>query len=793
MSETDCTKDYKANEIIQDANCLTDIKGETVISGIVESCEDITQEKSLIKALKESEEKYKDMADLLPQVIYESDLYGNLTYVNNQAFKTFGYIQEDFLQGFNLIQTVSPEDRPRIKEIFKSIMRNKGVNCSEFTALRKDGSTFPIIIYSSAIFKGNRPVGLRGVIIDDTKRRKIEKEMKKLTTAVEQSANTIVITNIDGDIEYTNPKFTDITGYTAVEALGQNPRILNSGSQPKEYYAEMWQTISKGKIWKGEFHNKSKEGRFFWENVTITPIKDDKGVITNYLAVKEDITEKKAAEQALKDSEDRFKQLSNVSFEGTLIHRKGIAIDFNLSLARMFGYEREELLGTNIIEKIIPKEYHKTISENITKNYADPYEIIGLRKDGSTFYIEVESRYIHIDSDDSIRAAAIRDISERKSAERELLEAKERTEESEKRFRELFEKSGDPILIIENGNFTDCNQATVDLLKYSSKDDILNVHPSIVSPDLQPDGRKSTEKANEMIEIALEDGTNRFEWDHKKSNGEVFPVEVLLTAISNEYNKEVIHVVWRDITVRKKAELNLVAALEMAKESDQLKSAFLANMSHEIRTPMNGILGFSELLKEPGLSGDEKKNYISVIEQSGERMLNTINDLIEMSKLEAGQMYISITEVNVKKQLEYIYNFFKPEVDKKGLQFSLSTNTSGSDIRIKTDEEKLYGILTNLVKNAIKYTNEGSIEFGYQVKDNYIEFFVEDTGIGIPSDQQQSVFERFVQADMTKSKTYEGAGLGLAITKANVELLGGNIRVESEEEKGSTFYFTIPK
>ncbi|MEA1877072.1 MAG: PAS domain-containing sensor histidine kinase [Bacteroidota bacterium] len=341
--------------------------------------------------------------------------------------------------------------------------------------------------------------------------------------------------------------------------------------------------------------------------------------------------------------------------------------------------------------------------------------------------------------------------------------------------------------------FTDCNQATVDLLEYEGKEDIINLHPAKLSPEIQPDGRTSIQKADEMIKIALENGTHRFEWEHKKSNGEIFPAEVLLTAILNEQNKKVLHVVLRDIAVRKKAELNLVAALEMAKESDRLKSAFLANMSHEIRTPMNGILGFSELLKEPGLTGDEKKNYISVIEQSGERMLNTINDLIEMSKLESGQMYISLSEVNVNKQLEYVYNFFKPEVEKKGLHLSLRNNASGSEISINTDKEKLYGILTNLVKNAIKYTKKGSIEFGYQEKENCIEFFVEDTGIGIPPDQHQAIFERFVQGEMTKSRTFEGAGLGLAITKANIELLGGEIWLESEEGKGSTFSFTIPK
>jgi len=236
----------------------------------------------------------------------------------------------------------------------------------------------------------------------------------------------------------------------------------------------------------------------------------------------------------------------------------------------------------------------------------------------------------------------------------------------------------------------------------------------------------------------------------------------------------------------------LTEAVIKAEESDRLKSAFLANMSHEIRTPMNGILGFSELLKEPGLSGEEKNNYISIIEKSGERMLNTINDLIEISKLEAGQVYVSLSEVNVKEQLQYIYDFFKLEIENNGLQFSYSDIIPESELIINTDGEKLYGILTNLVKNAIKYTNAGSVDFGCQKRENFVEFYVKDTGIGIPKDKQESIFERFIQVDMSKSRTFEGSGLGLSITKANVELLGGELWLESEDGKGSVFYFTIP-
>jgi len=243
---------------------------------------------------------------------------------------------------------------------------------------------------------------------------------------------------------------------------------------------------------------------------------------------------------------------------------------------------------------------------------------------------------------------------------------------------------------------------------------------------------------------------------------------------------------------RKRTEEGLIAALAKAKESDRLKSAFLANMSHEIRTPMNGILGFAELLKEPDLSSAEKQNYIKVIESSGERMLSTINDLIDISKIEAGQMELSVSTTIISELIDSLYSFFKPEAKKKGLQLSCINTLSGKEATIKTDNEKLYSILMNLLKNSIKYTHEGSIEFGYHVKNDFFEFFVKDTGIGIPADCRNTIFDRFVQADMGKARSYEGSGLGLSITQAYTEMLGGEIWVESEEGKGSQFYFTIP-
>ena len=241
---------------------------------------------------------------------------------------------------------------------------------------------------------------------------------------------------------------------------------------------------------------------------------------------------------------------------------------------------------------------------------------------------------------------------------------------------------------------------------------------------------------------------------------------------------------------KREAELNI--AKDRAEESDRLKSAFLANMSHEIRTPMNGILGFAEMLKEPKLTGEEQQEYISIIEKSGARMLNIINDIVDISKIESGLMKVNVKESNVNEQIEYIYTFFKPEVEGKGMQLFFKNRLPLKEAILKTDREKVSAIFINLVKNAIKYSDKGSIGLGYEKKGKYLEFFVKDTGIGIPKDRQEAIFDRFVQADIGDRRAFQGAGLGLSISKAYVEMLGGKIWVESEEGKGSIFYFTIP-
>ena len=247
---------------------------------------------------------------------------------------------------------------------------------------------------------------------------------------------------------------------------------------------------------------------------------------------------------------------------------------------------------------------------------------------------------------------------------------------------------------------------------------------------------------------------------------------------------------------------------EKAEESDKLKTAFLSNISHEIRTPMNGILGFAELLMTPNLTGSEQHEYIEIIKISGDRMLNIINDIVDISRIEAGLIHVYNTESDINKQTAFIYSFFKPQAQDKGLAFTYKNGLSANRAIINTDHEKICAILTNLVKNAIKFSESGSIEFGYELVQTrhalsqigtetrhalpVLQFYVRDTGIGIPADRQKAIFQRFVQADISDIRAFQGAGLGLSISKAYIEMLGGEIWVESEEGKGTTFYFTIP-
>ncbi len=243
----------------------------------------------------------------------------------------------------------------------------------------------------------------------------------------------------------------------------------------------------------------------------------------------------------------------------------------------------------------------------------------------------------------------------------------------------------------------------------------------------------------------------------------------------------------------------LIIAKEKAEESDRLKTAFLANMSHEIRTPMNGILGFSDLLKDPQLSAEEQQGYVSIIEKSSIRMLDTVNQIIDISKIDSGQMEVNLSWVKVYDEIQSHYEFFMPAAKMKGLKLTIESNKKAKDCTILTDKVKFNSIISNLIKNALKFTDNGSIKISYSQDNEYFWCSISDTGIGINKDKLSSIFNRFEQADPMGIDARQGSGLGLAITKSFIEMLNGKIWVRSKIENnqnkvvgGSIFNFKIP-
>jgi PAS domain S-box-containing protein len=492
---------------------------------------DITNRKQAEEELRASETKYRNLFrnHVAVKLIIDPET-GNIFEANEAAEKFYGW-KEDEMKKMNMSQINTLSSPELLKEIERA---RHSVNTKfNFRHRISDGTERDVEVYSNIITSGGKEM-LHSIVHDVTEKKTAIKQLKLLSRTVEQSPVSIVITNTSGDIEYVNPAFVKITGYSLEEVKGRNPRILKSGYQSKKFYQHLWATILSGRDWTGVFRNKKKNGQLFWEETVISPILNDRGEVINFVSIREDITERK-----------------------------------------------------------------------------------------------------------------------------------------------------------------------------------------------------------KMVE-------------------------------------------------------DLIAAKEKAEENDRLKLAFLANMSHEMRTPMNGILGFAEILKEPGLDQHKQLKYLDIIQKSGHRMLDTVNDLIDISKIETGQVKMYITESNLNEQLENLIEFFLPQARQKGLELIWKDPVPKEYVIQKTDRSKIDSILTNLIKNAIKFTDHGKIEVGCKLKADHLEYYVADTGIGIPIHRQETIFNRFEQADIEDAKAFQGSGLGLTISRSYAKMLGGEIRLESDVRSGSTFFFTLP-
>ncbi|MFK7953701.1 MAG: response regulator [Ekhidna sp.] len=387
---------------------------------------------------------------------------------------------------------------------------------------------------------------------------------------------------------------------------------------------------------------------------------------------------------------------------------------------------------------------------------------------------------------------------ERIQAEQELIKAKEKAEESEKKFKNLsLLKKG--ILESPEGIIVfalDKNYCYLDftLLHKQTMKAIWAVDIEIGSNMLdyikfKPD----LEKARENFDRVLKGETFVLheEYGNEELNRTFY--ENRYSPVYDETNDIIglaVYVI--DITERKRAEQELLIAKEKAEESDHLKSAFLANMSHEIRTPLNAILGFSNILKKKNISEEDKNQYLEFIESSGKNLLNLISDIIDLSRMDSNQLTIKYNSCDVNKLIDLIYERFKVINSNTECEIIVNKGLQDADSIVLTDDNRLSQILSNLLENALKFTERGTVEFGYERRGEILEFFVKDSGLGIAEKDHRAIFDRFRQGDNDYTRSKSGTGLGLSIVKNLVELLGGEIRIESKIKKGATFYFTVP-
>lgn len=591
------------------------------------------------------------------------------------------------------------------------------------------------------------------------------------------------VSSTESRVIQASENFIEMIGISGTNMIGKKMEELFPMEFAAKISADDWDVVLKGNVLEID---EDLNGRNY-TTIKFPITHGDKKLLAGYTI---DITEQKIAEKALIDSEDRFKDLVEMLPVAVFEMNPEFYITYaNQYAFDLFGYNEDDLAkGLNGFDMLAPEEKERTMANFALRLKGENPGVVeyqGLKKDGTKLTVYFHANTIYKDGKLTGIRGVIVDITEQKKAEQAV-------KESEEKFRELANFLPQVVYEVDlKGNLTFSNKQAFRTFGYSQEDfdKGINVFQIIVAEDRER-GMKNIQDILKGIEPA------NHEYMAIRKGGSIFPVLIYSSAIYKNDSPVGLRGIIVDITQQKLTEKELIKAKEKSEESDRLKSAFLSNMSHEIRTPMNGILGFTNLLKEKGLTGEEQKEYINIIQKSGERMLNTINDIMDISKIESGQVNISISEVNVNEQTVSLYKFFKPEVEKKGMEIYLKNSLPANDSIIKTDLEKFYSILTNLIKNATKYSHKGIIEFGYKIMDinncEHLQFYVKDTGIGIQKDRLQAIFERFVQADIEDKAVYEGSGLGLAISKAFVEMLGGKIWVESEEGVGSTFYFTLP-
>ncbi|MBT4727602.1 MAG: PAS domain S-box protein [Bacteroidetes bacterium] len=820
----------KDKSVIEVIITTTAVEKNDPDTSFIFSITDITDYKKVEDKLEKTETKFIDMQENLPIGIYRTNRKGRLLYANKELRKNL-LIADNYLEQRISITDFykNLDDR---KRFMSELIINQKVSNYEVIFKRLDGKEINISINGTLVYSDDDELIIDGTIRDISDQKNAQMNLQesesKHRTMMESIPDGVYITSFNFIIEYLNPAMKKIIGH---DATGESCyKAIYNREKKSDWCA--FEEVKVGKMVRKDILHQVNDRIY---STIHSPLVKNNGQ-TSKMTIYTDVTEKRYAQKEMEVQREYFEGLFQNSPDAIVIlDEEDKVIRVNESFSKLFEYAKDEVVGVEVNSLLVP-DLLKTEGAKATQDVASGHyvdiETIRKTKNNKEIHVSVKGKPVILPDGKKVVYAIYRNITDQINSNKQiklnesrlegLLELSEYKMESEQ---EVLDYTLDGAIKLTDSVFGYIyhynEEEKLFTLNSWSKDVILGLHMEQPEKEHQLDrsglwGEVIRKREPIIVNDFLKINPEKKGYPEGHIDVErylVIPVfsENEIVAVVGVANKQsdydesdvrqlrlLMDSVWK-IIERKRFVEELNLSKIKAEESDRLKSAFLANISHEIRTPMNAILGFSQLLSMPDISDDEKEDFISLINSRGNDLMRIIDDIIEVSNIEAGQVSIENKAIYLQDFLEKIVHSFensKELKEKEEVSFSLlPTKKIKKEIQIFTDEEKLRMILFNLIENGLKFTLKGNVELGYKFNktdSGMIEFYIKDSGIGIPQKKQKQIFDIFRQVDEDHTREFGGTGLGLAIAKRFVESMGGEIWVDSILGKGSTFYFTIP-
>ena len=766
---------------------------------IILTSHDITQRKN-------NEEKLKELALVASQtteMIVISDAAGRITWVNDAFEKRSEYTLQEAIgrKPSELVQ--GPETNPETVRRLSDGIKARLSQTDSILNYTKSGVKYWIDLnINPVIDEHGKCTNFIAVMRDVTVVRQAHEELRHTKELLEQTSKVARIGGWEYDVSKKILTWSDLT--KEIHRVSQDfvPKLedvfelyRNEISRAKIIRAYQ-ECVDLGKPISLDIQITTGFQEEIWVRI-VGQAKCENGKTVQIFGTIQDVDELKKAEESSLKNVVLLRKLSN-QVPGTLFQFQ--VFDTGLMT---FPYVSKRSLSlyhldhgntisdkSELFKKVHPEDLEKfgksiSVSRHTLSKWSHDYRVVG--DDGEVRWLNGEAVPERLE-DSVLWHGYLKDITARKETEEKILQ-------SEIKYRTLYNSTSDAVILINDKGFFDCNDATLKMYEIDSFEEFMSLRPADILPEYQPDGSHSETLIQEYRQKAFANGSHRFEWENKRiKSGENFSVEVLLNAIDLDGEK-ITQAVVRDIAERKLAEQEILKAQAQAEAASKSKSEFLTNMSHEIRTPLNGVIGFTDLLMKTDLD-ETQHQYLSMVFQSANSLLDIINDILDFSKIEAGKLELSIEKTDLLEICGQVADMVTYQAHQKDLEILLNI-ASNVPRYISVDPVRLRQILINLLGNAVKFTEAGEIELKVEVNsealngDTSFRFSVRDTGIGINAKNLQKIFEAFAQEDASTTKRFGGTGLGLPISNKLLALMNSDLQLVSVPDEGSTFFFDV--